>query len=138
MRFRILALSLTRFVILGKHSLPAFLHLQNNSTYLLGYHEDYMRCVYLHVKHLEQCILHSMSSTNISYFLKIYLFIHSERARERQRHRQREKQAPCRKPDVGLDTGSPGSHPRLQAALNRCATGAAPSYCYITFNLFLF
>ena len=45
--------------------------------------------------------------------------------RERQRHRQREKQAPCSDPDVGLDPGSQGSLPRLQAALNRCATGAA-------------
>ena len=35
--------------------------------------------------------------------------------RERQRHRQREKQAPCREPDVGLDPGSPGSHPGLKA-----------------------
>ena len=42
-----------------------------------------------------------------------------ERERERQRHRQREKQAPCREPDVGLDPGSPGSCPGLQAALNR-------------------
>ena len=58
-------------------------------------------------------------------FLKIYLLIHSERVRERQRHRQREEQAPCRKPDVGLYPGSPGSHPGLQAALNRCATRAA-------------
>ena len=49
-----------------------------------------------------------------------------KRERERQRHRQREKQAPCREPDVGLDPGSPGSHPRLKAALNLCATGAAP------------
>ena len=39
---------------------------------------------------------------------------------EKQRHRQREKQAPCREPDVGLDPGSPGSHPEgLKAALNR-------------------
>ena len=28
-------------------------------------------------------------------------------------------------PDVGLDPGSPGSRPGLQAALNRCTTGAA-------------
>ena len=42
-------------------------------------------------------------------FLRFYLFI------ERLRHRQREKQAPCREPDVGLDPGTPGSHPRLQA-----------------------
>ena len=38
---------------------------------------------------------------------------------ERGRDRQREKQAPCREPDVGLDPGSPGSHPGLQEALNR-------------------
>ena len=53
------------------------------------------------------------------------LFIEMQRERERQRHRQREKQAPCREPDVGLNPGSPGSRPGLQAALNRCATGAA-------------
>ena len=35
--------------------------------------------------------------------------------RERQRHRQREKQAPCKEPDVGLNPGSPGSHPGLKA-----------------------
>ena len=45
---------------------------------------------------------------------------------ERRRPRQREKQAPCGEPDVGFDPGSPGSHPRLQAAPNRCTTGAAP------------
>ena len=38
-----------------------------------------------------------------------------EREREMQRHRQREKQAPCREPDVGLNPGSPGSHPELKA-----------------------
>ena len=31
-----------------------------------------------------------------------------------QRHRKREKQAPCRKPDVGLDPGSPESRPGLK------------------------
>ena len=35
--------------------------------------------------------------------------------REREIERQREKQAPCREPDVGLDPGSPGSHPELKA-----------------------
>ena len=49
-----------------------------------------------------------------------------QRERERQRHRKKEKQAPCREPDVGLDPGSPGSRPGLQAVLNRWATGAAP------------
>ena len=40
------------------------------------------------------------------------------RERERQRHRQKEKQSPCREPDVRLDPRSPGSNPRLKAALN--------------------
>ena len=41
------------------------------------------------------------------------------RDREWQRHRQREKQAPCRKPDVELDPGNPGSHlePKADAQL---------------------
>ena len=59
-----------------------------------------------------------------------------QRERERQRHRQREKQAPCREADVGLDPGSPGSCPGLQAALNRCATGAAlKKYFIIIFSV---
>ena len=49
--------------------------------------------------------------------------------RERQRHRQREKQASYKEPDVGLNPGSPGSRPGLQAALNCCATGAAQIQC---------
>ena len=67
------------------------------------------------------------------FFLRFFyfLFIHRNTQRERQRHRQREKQAPCRELEVGLDPGSPRSHPRLQAALNRCAaTGAAPTLLY--------
>ena len=51
-----------------------------------------------------------------------------EREREGQRPRQREKLAPCREPDVGLDPGSPGSRPGLQAALNRCTTRAAQNF----------
>ena len=38
-----------------------------------------------------------------------------DKKRERQRQRQREKQAPCREPDVGLNPGSPGSHPGRKA-----------------------
>ena len=46
------------------------------------------------------------------FFKDFYLFIHERHTqRERQRHRQRKKQAPCREPDVGLDPGTPGSHP---------------------------
>ena len=48
----------------------------------------------------------------LNFLIKIY------RERERERERQREKQASCREPDVGLDPGSPGSHPGLKAALN--------------------
>ena len=40
------------------------------------------------------------------------------RLREKQRHRQREKQDPCREPDMGLDPGTPGSHPELKADLS--------------------
>ena len=51
------------------------------------------------------------------FFLRFYLFIIDiEREREAEtQHRQREKQAPCRKPDVGLDPRSPGSHPGRKA-----------------------
>ena len=64
-------------------------------------------------------------------FFKIYLFIYSERE---QRHRQRgEKQASCWKPDAGLDPGSPGSHPGLQAALRH--RGCPESRYYQTFIL---
>ena len=35
--------------------------------------------------------------------------------RERQRHRQRKKQAPCREPDVGLDSRTRGSRPGPKA-----------------------
>ena len=55
----------------------------------------------------------------------IYLFMRDTHT-QRQRDRQREKQAPRREPDVGLDSGSPGSGPGLKAALNHCATGTAP------------
>ena len=61
------------------------------------------------------------------FILRAYLFM-----RERQRHRQREKQAPCKEPDMGLDPGTPESCPGLQAALNRCTTGAALNYFFNT------
>ena len=40
-----------------------------------------------------------------------------EKERERQRHRRKEKQAPCRKPDAGLDPGTPGLHPGPKAGV---------------------
>ena len=60
-----------------------------------------------------------------NFFKRFYLLIHRDRERDWQRHRQREKQASYREPDMGLDPESPGSRPQLQAARNRCATGAA-------------
>ena len=69
------------------------------------------------------------------FFQRFYLLIH-ERHRERQRHRQREMQAPCRELDMGLDPGSPGSHTRLQVALNHCTTRAALSRAIYTINQF--
>ena len=71
------------------------------------------------------------NSCNWTFFLNIFIYLFIER----QRHRQREKQAPCREFDVGLDPGSPGSHPGLQAVLNRCATGAAYNW---TFNRLIY
>lgn len=54
-----------------------------------------------------------------------------EKERERQRHRQREKQAPCRKPDMGVNPKTPGSHPELKAVLNHWDTQASQllSFC---------
>ena len=44
------------------------------------------------------------------------LFIHERHGeRERQRHKQREKQSPCSKPDVGLNSRTPGSCPEPKA-----------------------
>ena len=61
----------------------------------------------------------NLSDSDSSFFLKIYLFIHERHREAETQHRQREKQAPCREPDVGLDPGSPGSHPGPKAVLNR-------------------
>ena len=72
------------------------------------------------LEHFEVCII---VLQYFNFFLNLFMIV-TERERERererggQRHRQREKQAPCREPDVGLDSGSPGSHPELKAALN--------------------
>nr|XP_055162231.1 ESX-1 secretion-associated protein EspI-like isoform X3 [Nyctereutes procyonoides] len=66
---------------------------------------------------------------------RFYLFIHERHThtqRERQRRRQREKQAPCREPDVGLDSGTPGSRPEPKGDAQRLShpgipTGSMPS-----------
>ena len=66
------------------------------------------------------------------FFFKdfIYLFMRDterERERERQRHRQREKQASCRKPDAGLDPGTPGPHPGRKAGAKLLSHPGIPS-----------
>ena len=53
-----------------------------------------------------------------------------ERERERQRHRQKEKQAPCRKPDVGLDPETPGSHPGLKAGAKPLSHPGVPLFLF--------
>ena len=82
----------------------------------------------------------NLNAVYIRFFKKdfTYLFVRDrERERERERGRDtgrekgrgrdkvagllppsREKQAPCREPDVGLDSQSPGSGPELKVALN--------------------
>ena len=88
--------------------------------------------------HTDYLLLPDMTYKWLQVFKKIY-FIHlfmggTERERERgrkQRQRERKKQAPCREPDVGLNPGSPGSRPGLNAALNRWATQAAPNFRFL-------
>ena len=65
-----------------------------------------------HINVLEKLFIHlflpslslsAVAINGISFFLKIYFFIHE---RQRERHRQRKKQDPHREPDVGLHLGS--------------------------------
>ena len=71
------------------------------------------------------------------FFLRFYLFMR-DRERERHRYRLKEEQASCREPGVGLDPGSPGSHPGPKAALNRWATLAAHILAFLKVDCFLF
>ena len=50
--------------------------------------------------------------------------------RERERHRQTEKQAPCRDPNVGLDPGTPGSHPELKADAQLLSHPGVPNFYF--------
>ena len=58
--------------------------------------------------------------------------IEKERERERQRHRQWEKQAPCRKPDVGLNPGTPGSRPGPKAGTKPWSHTGIPNYLVLS------
>ena len=55
--------------------------------------------------------------------------------RERQRHRQREKQAPCREPNVGLNSRTPGSCPGLKADTKLLSHQDVPNL--LNFNRFI-
>ena len=54
-----------------------------------------------------------------------------ERQKHRQREAEREKQSPCRKPDVGLDPGSPGSHLGLKAGTKLLSHPGIPENCIL-------
>ena len=47
--------------------------------------------------------------------------------RERQRHREKDKQAPCRKPNVGLDPGTPESRPEPKAGAQPLSHPGVPT-----------
>ena len=64
----------------------------------------------------------------VLFFLRCYLFM---RDTERERHRQRKKEAPCRKPDVGLDAGTPGSYPDPKADAQPLNHPGAPEWVFI-------
>ena len=81
---------------------------------------------------------HGLPSTHVKqtgkFFFKdfIYLFMR-DTERERGRDTGRGKQALCRVPDVGLDTGSPGSHPGLKAGAKPLSPPGIP----VPFNLYI-
>ena len=65
------------------------------------------------------------------FFLKDFIYSQETQAeREKQRYRQREKQAPCREPDMGLDPGSPGSHPGWKAGAKLLSHPGCPIFSY--------
>ena len=74
-----------------------------------------------------QPLCHPGAPSLLFIFLKNIFFIYLFREKEREAETQAEgKAGSMQEPEVGLDPESPGSHPRLQAAPNRCATRAAP------------
>ena len=58
--------------------------------------------------------------------------------RERQRHRQKEMQAPCKEPEVGLDPGTPVSHPELKADTQPLSHPGVPRLFLCFFLFFIF
>ena len=77
--------------------------------------------------------LKNFFSRLLVFFLSfIYLFYDRHRERERQRHKRREKQAPCREPNVGLDSRTPGLRPGPKAGAKRLSHPGIPG---LTFSL---
>ena len=76
-----------------------------------------------------------------NFFKRFYVFIHKRHTRlggaAEQRHRQREKQAPCREPDVGLNSRTPGSHPRAKADAVPLSYAGIPHYLFLKALLIL-
>ena len=69
------------------------------------------------------------------FFLSVYLFMRNrERESERQRYRQREKQVPCRKPNMGLDLGTPGSRPEPKADAQPLSHPGIPKHTHFREN----
>ena len=70
-----------------------------------------------------------------TFFKKnIFLIYSREMQRERQRHRQREKQASCRKPDRGLDPGTPGSRHEPKADAKPLSHPGVPKSAFVIKN----
>ena len=60
-----------------------------------------------------------MLSFLFSFFVKILcIYLKERESNSGEEQRESEKQAPSREPDMGVDPGSSGSHPGLNAALN--------------------
>ena len=70
------------------------------------------------------------------FFLWFYLFMRVTH-RERQRHWQREKQAPCREPDVELDSGTPGSSLSQRQTPNCWTTQASQKWHFWIWTVFI-
>ena len=77
-----------------------------------------------HLLHIS--IITPLIQNHYLFILKI-LFIYSW---ETQRERE-EKQAPCRKPNVGLNPETPGSHPELKADAQPLSHPGTPKPLFI-------
>ena len=53
--------------------------------------------------------------------------------REAETLAEREKQVPCREPNVGIDPGTPGSHPGPKAGAQPLSHPGVPTYILLSF-----